>query len=97
MIHVQIRIRDPKNGPFWTHFGTPNPDRDIQEDMATNGIPQSAYALAMAPWATHGQSTGFHGARTLKYPIRTPKKGSKMGDFGGPDPQKWTFLGRFLT
>ena len=102
MIHVQIRIRDPKIDHFGTHFGTLNPDRDIQEDMATNGIPQSAYALAMAPWAIHGQSTGFHGARDPKYPIQTPKKGSIMGHFWGPNrqirgfgPPEWSKMDHF--
>ena len=55
--------------------------------MASNGIPQRAYALAMAPWAIHGISPGFHGARDPKYPIWTSQNGSKMGHFGGRDPR----------
>ena len=77
--------------------GDPRSDGRRACQMASNGIPQSAYALAMAPWAIHGQSTGFHGAKTRKYPIWGPKMGPKWVILGGRTPQKWTFLGPFLT
>ena len=62
--------------------------------MASNGIPRYGMSPLMAPWATYGYSMGFHGARTLEYPIRTPKMGpkwvilgSKMVNFGVQNDQ----------
>ena len=83
--------RGPRNRPIlgskMVTPGDPNRVHDPGGQMASNGIPQSAYALAMAPWAIHGQSTESDGARDPKYPIWTTQNGSKMGDFRVPNPK----------
>lgn len=64
----QISGSGPPDCPIWgPKMDTPgDPKSGVRRwsDMASNGIPRYGMSPLMAPWAMHGHSMGFHGARS---------------------------------